>query len=305
MSTTVTLHPAGDPTALARLPRRVRLSRAAVEHVAAAAGAPLPWHRPGHTSGLESALGAPVPPTGPDTPTDTLGEAASLGLLTDRGDVHPEVVTAVRVFGAPEILVGLDLAVRRRTAPGGFAQLRSWHRFRDGRVTALSTADGQGFELAWFDDDLWALELARAVTVAAPGGGREPPATALHLPHELLLGTGGALREGRVDLFAELVRRHTGRVHRGDGSEPLDFAATDDQMRRLHTSVLGRLQAVVTGSGTAEARRVGWVSWLLYSDGWRSLTPYLSDREPHVRLEPVTPAHLGIDVVRLVTAVRA
>lgn len=305
MSTTVTLHPAGGPTALTRLPRRVRLSRGAVELVAASAGAPLPWHRSGSTSGLEAALGTPAPPAGPDAPTDPLDEVASLGLLTERGEVHPEAVTAVRVFGTPQILVGLDLAVRRRTAPGGFAQLRSWHRFRDGRVTALSTVDGQCFELAWFDDDLWQLELARAATVAAPGAGREPPASTLRLPHELLLGTGEALRAGPGDLFVELVRRHTGRVHAGVGSEPLDSAATGDQVRRLHTAVLGRMQAVVAGSGTAGARRAGWVSWLLFSDGWRSLTPYLSDGEPCVRLERVPPAHLGIDVVRLVTAVRA
>jgi hypothetical protein len=55
-------------------------------------------------------------------------------------------------------------------------------------------------------------------------------------------------------------------------------------------------------------RRLGWVSWLLYADGWRALTPYAGSgaggiRRAMVRIEPRRPIDLGLDVARWVSTV--
>ena len=118
---------------------------------------------------------------------------------------------ALAVFGAPEAIVDIDLSVRRDDAPAGFAQVRSWQRRRRGLVTTLATAGGR-LELGWFDDETWQADLARTVTVRIPRAGARAPHRVLDLPHELLLGTGEALRLHREDVFDELVARHAGSV---------------------------------------------------------------------------------------------
>ena len=185
---------------------------------------------------------------------------------------------------APEVLVDLDRAV-------GSDRLHAWHRFTRGRVTAL-TATAAGLELDRFPAAGWQRELARLVTVPAPTTTpAEPPPSELDLPLELLLGTGEALRLGREDVAAELVRRQ------GAGLDPV-------RLRRLHTACLGRVRAVVSGVGSSGARRVGWVSWILFVDGWRALTPYASGGTAMVRVHRVEPPWLGVEVARLLTLVR-
>jgi hypothetical protein len=184
---------------------------------------------------------------------------------------------------APEVLVDVDLAV-------GSERLQAWHRFARGRVTAL-TATGSGLRLDRFPATAWQRELARLVTVPAPTAPVEPPPGELDLPLELLLGTGEALRLGRDDVVAELVRRQ------GTGLDPV-------RLRRLHTACLGRVRAVVSGVGASGARRVGWVSWVLFADGWRALTPYASGGTAMVRVHRVEPPWLGVEVARLLTRVR-
>jgi hypothetical protein len=49
--------------------------------------------------------------------------------------------------------------------------------------------------------------------------------------------------------------------------------------------------------------RAGWVSWLLFGDGWRSLTPLRRDGRPVVLLAPAEPLDLGRQVAALVTLV--
>jgi hypothetical protein len=296
--------PEPDPVAL--VPRRLRLSRPAVERLADRTGTPLPWDDQPEPSATARALGpGPLAP-----PADTLddgdpdAELLETRLLTPLGDVHPEVSTALAVFGAPEVLVDVDVSVLRPGAPNGFAQVHSWQRWRAGQVTTLAGAGGQ-LELAWFDDDVWQVELARAVTVTRPRSQARPPERVLDLPHELLLGSGEALRLHREDVLGELVSRHTGSVYADDGEVALGLAATDEQVRLLNTSVLGRMRTVVSGVGDSGARKIGWVSWLLFGDGWRALTPYTRDHEPRVRIHPVEPLRLGVDVARLVTGVRA
>ena len=307
---TVTLGPDGrtappDPDPVARLPRRFRLSRAAVEHVAARTGTPLPWERRPAPSATARALDAESSAAPEPEPADPEGELRRLRLMTVVGDLEPEVAAAMAVFGTPEVLVDVDVSVRRAEAPAGFAQVHAWQRFRGGRVSSLSTAGGRLMELGWFDDDLWQVELARALTVRVPVTRVAPPAPVVDLPHELLLGSGEALRLHREDVLAELVRRHAGAVHTDDDPAPLGVTRTGEQLRLLHGATVGRMRTVVAGVGTTGARKVGWVSWLLFPDGWRALTPYVRDGEPRVRVHPVEPLRLGVEVARLVTGVRA
>ncbi|GAA2139778.1 hypothetical protein GCM10009844_08850 [Nocardioides koreensis] len=306
---TVTLGPDGrtappDPEPVARLPRRFRLSRPAVEHLAARTDTPLPWERrpaPPATARLDAEPPAAAEPE----PADPEGELRRSRLVTAAGDLEPEVAAAMAVFAAPEVLVDVDVSVRRAQAPAGFAQLHAWQRFRGGRVCSLSTAGGRMMELGWFDDDLWQVELARAVTVRAPTTRPSAPARVVDLPHELLLGSGEALRLHREDVLAELVRRHTGGVHADDDPAALGVADTGEQLRLLHGASVGRMRTVVAGVGATGARKAGWVSWLLFPDGWRALTPYVHAGEARVRVHPVEPLRLGVEVARLVTGVRA
>ena len=112
------------------------------------------------------------------------------------------------------------------------------------------------------------------------------------MPLDVLLGGGEALRTHRTDVLDELVggrprttRRSCAstrpRAHRRGGTPPGGVAAAD----------------------TGEAR-AGWVSWLLFSDGWRSLTPVRRDGRPVVVLSPVRPGDLGAQVAAQVALVR-
>lgn len=307
--------PAPAPDPAARLPRRVRLSRQAVEHLAELTRTPLPWPGPPAPSPTAAALGPAAAPA-PDEPGDAVAELRAARLLTALGDVHPEVAGAMSVLGAPEVLLDLDLSVRRSDAVAGYAQLHAWHRLRGGRVTTLATAGGP-LELGWLRAELWQVELARAVTVTRPRTTARSPEPVLDLPHELLLGAGEALRLHREDVLGELVARHAGSVLTEDprrdggtgrtdsGGRPLGRAATEEQLRLLHTSVLGRMRTLVAGVGTDGARRAGWVSWLLLPDGWRALEPHVRDLEPRVLVHPVEPLRLGVEVARLVAEVTA
>lgn len=292
--TTITLHldrpGAVDPAAA--LPRRVRLSRVATERVAQLTDCPLPWATRREPSSAQRRLGPALPPGRP-APADADRELRELGLLDAAGDLFPELPAAMAAFGSPDVLVDLEVSVRR---PGGFAQLRSWQRRRNGRVTTMSTAGGP-VELGWFPEDLWHAELARAVTVAPTRAGGEPPTGVIDLPHELLLGGGEAIRLGREDVLAELVRRHTGDV--------VCAGVVAEQVRLLHTSSVGRMRTVVSGIGTSGARKTGWVSWSLFPDGWRALTPYVREAKAMVRVHPVGPLRLGIEVARLASGVQA
>lgn len=307
----VTIDLDGSPAAppepadiVARLPRRVRLSREAVEHLATLTGVPLPWPDAPEQTRTARALEPDAPRPGPDEAADPVAELREARLLTALGDVHPEAADAMAVLGAPEVLLDLDLSVRRSDAVAGFAQLHAWHRLQGGHVTTLATAGGR-LELGWLGVDLWQLELARAVSVTGPRTTARAPQPVIDLPHELLLGAGEALRLRREDVLGELVARHTGSVLAGRSDRPLGRAATDEQVRLLHTSVLGRMRTLVAGVGTRGARKAGWVSWLLFPDGWRALEPHVRDHEPRVLVHPVEPLRLGVEVARLVTAVTA
>jgi hypothetical protein len=130
------------------------------------------------------------------------------------------------------------------------------------------------------------------VTVRPPEAEGETPPTTIDLPLELLAGAGAAVRLARDDVFAELMGRY------GAGLDPGD-------VRRLHTGSLGRMRTVVSGVASSGVRRVGWVSWSLFADGWRALTPYTSGGAAMVRVHAVQPPWLGVEVARLRTTVRS
>lgn len=185
------------------------------------------------------------------------------------------------------VLVEVDVAVdgTRRHAH---------HLWDGGAVTALTTTPG-GTELLRYHHARWPARLAALVEHQAPPGAPaapEAPPSGLDLPLELLLGSGEAIRRERHDLLAELMARHP------TGLDP-------QQLRRLHTGCLGRMRAVVCGVSRTGARRAGWVSWALFADGWRALTPHTSGGVARVGVHRVDPDRLPIEVARLMTTVRA
>lgn len=301
---TTTLRPDGTPVSPAvdparAVPRRVELSRGAVELLAELTSTPLPWGRPPEPTATEQALG-PQPLTAP-ADVDPESELRFLGLLGSDGGLFPELQAALAVFGSPEVLVEVDVSVRRSAAARGFAQVHSWHRLRGDKITTISTAGGV-VELCWFADDRWQVELGRAVTLDPPETSLESPARVVCVPYELLLGSGEAIRLGREDVLAELLRRHAGHVRVNDRA--ISFAHVAEQVRLLHNSALGRMRTVVSGRDTLGPSRISWVSWSLFPDGWRALTPYTRDGLALVRVHPVEPLHLGVEVARLVTGIR-
>jgi hypothetical protein len=217
----------------------------------------------------------------------------------------PEVAVALSRLTLSGVVIDLDLAVRR--GAGAAVRLHARHGLRDGRVVAVSTVLNGEVEVARFDVARWQRELARSVLVAPPDGCPTPPARVLDVPWDLLVGSGAALARRRPELYDVLVSRAVGSV-RGDGVL-LGAADCHEQIRRLHHSAAGRLRVV--GSGPSpRGRRVGWVSWLLFEDGWRALTPYAGpvaggSRLAMVRVEPRDPRDLGLDVARWVAAVSA
>jgi len=134
---------------------------------------------------------------------------------------------------------------------------------------------------------------------ARPDRGRPPPDAPhppdgeVEVPLDLLLAAGEALRSHRPDVLDELVRRAS-----ADDPERLR-----QQLVLLHDAMVGRLLAVVSARG-AHGARAAWVSWLLFGDGWRSLTPARRDGRPVVRLSAVGPWELGRQVAAQVALVR-
>ena len=193
---------------------------------------------------------------------------------------------------SPQVACDVDVTVARPDGTPGWARLRCRHGLRGDRVASTAWAGGD-VEVAAYAVADWQTELARAATVPAPPDAPPPPDDRLDVPLDVLLGAGDAVRSGRRDVLDELVRR-------ADAEHP---DAVRDQLVRLHTASTGRLLATVATRDSGRPR-VGWVSWLLFADGWRSLTPVRLEGRPTVRLAPATPLDLGAQVAALVTLVR-
>ena len=166
--------------------------------------------------------------------------------------------------------------------------------------TVVHAVEATGLEMRSFDVAEWQHELAGICRVEAPHSASAPPSPGLEMPWDLVLGIGAALEHNRPDLYDVLVARAEGSV--SVAGRPLGPAAVHAQVLRLHHTVAGRLRCTGT---VPSSRRVGWVSWLLYADGWRALTPYaggVGRARPMVRLEPRSPDDLAYDVARWAVA---
>ena len=194
--------------------------------------------------------------------------------------VSPPVVTCV-----------VDVTVRRGARHPGWVQVHSRQALRGDLVAAVTTT-GARAEAALWPVDEWAARLSRIADVPVPAA-PPPPDREVEVPLHVLLGTGEALRTHRPDVLDELVRRAT----------PNHPATLREQLVRLHTAVVGRL-LVVVATKDARAAKAGWVSWLLFGDGWRSLTPVRRDGGPVVVLSPVRPVDLGSQVAAQVALVK-
>ena len=193
----------------------------------------------------------------------------------------------------PAVTCVVDVSVRRGERHPGWVQVHSSQVLRGDLVAAVTTA-GARAEAALWPVDAWATRLSRMADVPVPVA-PPPPDREVEVPLDVLLGAGEALRTHRPDVLDELARRAT----------PNDPARLREQLVRVHTAVVGRLLAVVAARDThARAARAGWVSWLLFGDGWRSLTPVRRNGRPVVVLSPVGPADLGAQVAAEVALVR-
>jgi hypothetical protein len=195
------------------------------------------------------------------------------------------------MVSSPDVTCVVDVSVRRGERHPGWVQVHSRQALRGEVVAAVTTAGDRAEAAAWPVEE-WAARLSRMVDVPVPVA-PPPPDREVEVPLDVLLGAGEALRTQRPDVLDELVRR----------AAAADPATLREQLVRLHTAVVGRLLAVVAATD-ADAARAGWVSWLLFGDGWRSLTPVRRDGRAVVALSPVRPHDLGAQVAAQVVLVR-
>jgi hypothetical protein len=186
----------------------------------------------------------------------------------------------------PALVVDIGIAASDPATPAGPRHER--HVLR-GRLVEVTASPGCGQASTSYPVGDWARRLTECCRLEATEGD-PPPDDDLELPWELVIGTGAALAQGRADLYDALVTRA--------GVPP-------EQLRRLHGASLGRLRAV----GLVPAgRRVGWISWVRYVDGWRALRPRVG-RGPDgpramVGLERRQPRDLAAAVARWAAVAR-
>jgi hypothetical protein len=295
------------------VPRRVRLPRAAIDRLAELFGLESPAGQLVTSSASLDSLGDRLGGLGWAAETDPestdAGEDASLG-----GDVDvDELLTAVglldadgpteegravlQVWHSPTLAVELEMlfALRR-----GKVRVRSWHRNLDDWVVCLSTVDGRTFELTWLSADDWWLELGRAAYVdtrglsAAPVQG-EPLPDVIETPWDLLLATGEAVDRNRTELLTAMVGDYSGLTLSGASLAELT-TASDSSVRHWHEQLestsRGRLHAAVMGRSEKGRPGAGIVEWVLFHDGWRSLTPFTREGWNMVRIERKGPQDL-------------
>lgn len=288
-------------------PRRVRLSRAALDRFAELAGVESPAAQMVASSGSLDTLGdrlgnlgddaRPAPSDDAPDPVDSdLDDVLATAGLVDGGVPTEEGGAVLTVWHAPVLAVELEMLVSLRR---GKVRVRSWHRNLDDWVVCLSTGDGQTFELSWLSADDWWLELGRAAYVdtstlgAAPDA--EPIPAVVETPWDLLLATGEAVQRRRFELLDQMVSDYSGLTLAGDAPGTLE-TADDADVRRWHeqleSSSRGRLHAAVMGRSERGRPGAGIVEWVLFHDGWRSLTPFRRDGWNMVRIEQKSPVDL-------------
>jgi hypothetical protein len=240
-------------------------------------------------------------------PTPLVARMTGIGLLDPAGTPVGDVLAALGTLASPESMLVLDLAVRR---DGGEARLRSFFAVTGTRVVQLSTVSGLSFELAWFDVGGLAEALTRAATIDDDDDEEDPiepgdgPPVPLELPFEVFTDGTEAVRRGREDLLAEVLRMAPAPVR--VAGEEVSAAAAADALTSFETTTRGRLRVLVTvpqeGPEDGSARQtVGVISWLRTTAGWWELSPRTVDGVRTVRITPVE-AH---DLPRAVAPVLA
>ena len=304
-------------------PRRVRLSRAALDRFAELAGVESPAAQMVASTGSLDTLGerlgamgrdadrpkpdAATSPSDTDTSTDTgtgsgsdsdpdVDEALVAATLVADGVPTVEGSAVLTVWQAPALAVELEMLVALRR---GKVRVRSWHRNLDDWVVCLSTGDGQAFELSWLSVDDWWLELGRAAyvdtTTLSASTYAEPLPDVVETPWDLLLATGEAVQRRRFELLDQMASDYSGLTLTGESLDALQ-TADDSDVRRWHeqleSSSRGRLHAAVMGRSERGRPGAGIVEWVLFHDGWRSLTPFRRDGWNMVRIERRSPVDL-------------
>lgn len=309
-------------------PRRVRLPRAALDRLAELAGVPSPAEQmvvsSGSLDGLGDRLGGdhPLPtdasgddvsrddasgddasrdeasgvddPAAPEAvePDDLL---AAAGLVAD-GTPTEEGGAVLTVWHSPVLAVELEMLV---SLARGRVRVRSWHRNLDDWVVCLSTADGSTFELTWLAAEDWWLELGRVAWVdtrtLSAAKVDQPLPEVVETSWDLLLATGEAVQRRRFELLDQMVSDYSGMTLAGPDTESLE-TADDADVRRWHeqleSAARGRLHAAVMGRSQRGRGGAGIVEWVLFHDGWRSLTPFRRDGWNMVRIERQEPTDL-------------
>ena len=290
------------------LPRRVTLTLPELQLVARSAGdAPLPFvlAEPSEAPTLEGRLGASPATTEHQAYAAAVAalhepdvSLARRGLLVG-GAVDDGLLGAVGLLATPEVAVDLDVAV---DGPGG-VQVKAWHRQAGEAVAALATCDGVVFELAWYPTSAWPAELGRVAVLPedlAVRGSAVP--AGVDLPYELLDAAAEAVTSGRADLVPVLAARHDGEVLDAE-RRPLGHAEVVTILGALSSEARGRLRALVADVTGDTTDVVGVRSWVLLSDGWRSLRPHLSTGSSRVTLVTATPSELATDLAPVLAQV--
>ena len=292
-------------------PRRVRLTRAAVDRFAELAGVESPAAQMVASTGSLDSLGdrlgtlgqdlAPAQPTpaggaGAAPPESDLDDVLVAAGLVEDGVPTTEGGAVLTVWHTPAIAVELEMLVALRR---GKVRVRSWHRNLDDWVVCLSTGDGTTFELSWLSADDWWLELGRAAYVdtatLSESTYANPLPDVIETPWDLLLATGEAVQRRRFELLDQMASDYSGTTLTGASPETLG-TADDGDVRRWHeqleSSSRGRLHAAVMGRSERGRPGVGIVEWVLFHDGWRALTPFGRNGWNMVRIERRSPVDL-------------
>jgi hypothetical protein len=277
------------------LPRRVALTLAELQYLAAQAGdAPLPFdvHPPSPASTLDDRLGQShaaaedaayvVALAALHEPGDSL---AKRGLVID-GVADAGVLGALGLVATPNLAVDLDVTA-------GGIRAKAWHRQSGRAVATLSTNDGIVFELAWFDTAQWPDELARVAAVPEDiEVDQSQLPEVVDLPYDLLDGCGEAIRTQHADLVPVIVAAHAGQIVDGSG-KPVADAAVAPLVSALVTETQGRLRGLAADVAGQGAPLIGVVSWLLLADGWRSLRAHQAGAQRRVEVRRVEPSDLA------------
>jgi hypothetical protein len=315
MSTVVIDGKGRSADALATPAARVRLTGAALDLLARSCGRPslaedLRVDGPDAVATRLGSIGATdrsrqVPNADPE-------EALREALLLDDDGPTPAGHALMAIWHDASLSVDLHLLVKGRA---GRLRARSRHRASGRWVVAVSTLDGDTFEVARVPVEDWWLELGRTVHVAPRllGSGidvasSEPLPAVIETPWELLLATSEAVARDRHHLVSELVQGDWGPTRTGACRDDLRAAAPDD-VRTLHLALeemcLGRMHGLVTGHGGDGTPGAGAIEWVLFGDGWRSVTPVQRDGWRLVRIERRSVADVSRDLAAHVVGVVA